>query len=457
MVFCYNTRMANDIHTNSFIIEGSAGKRVLSGKIKVGGAKNDALKIILATTLFKGRVKITRIPDTEDTQKALELMRLLGADVVVNDGGTFKGTASISTDNLTSTSLDHELSKSMRASIVGTGPLLARYGNVSFPAPGGCVIGARPVDLFIEGYKKMGAQVEIKGDRYVITSPKNGLKGAEIIFPMQTVGGTETLMMTAVLAQGKTILKNCAMEPEIVNLGKFLIASGAKITGLGTPTIEIVGRGKKALLKAKKPYLVIPDRLETGSFLLLGALLAKDVTITDCDPGHIEVLITMLRDSGVPIEVKKHNIRVTAPAEGTVLSSFNVRTHEYPGFPTDLQAQMATYLTQASGQGLIFETIFEGRFKYTEELETLGARVTIMNPREILVKGPTPLHASVDAEPLHAHDIRAGFAVVMAALTAKGTSVVKNVYVIDRGYERLEKRLAALGASIRRISDSVIM
>ena len=449
--------------SDTFIIQGLGGKRTLAGEVRINGAKNAVLKAMAAAILFDGPVMLENVPDTEDVNKMSDLLIALGVSVVENLSEktiTINVNASGDAKGLVSTELDHTISQSMRSSVVATGPLLARFGTVTFPAPGGCVIGTRPIDLFVDGYTKMGASVKIVADardnmRYVVTSPKNGLIGAEIIFPIQTVGGTETLMMAAILAHGTTILKNCAMEPEIVHLGEFLISCGAKIRGLGTPTIEIDGFGPKNLLPTQKNkkglvvYHTVPDRIEAGSFLLLGAACAADLKITHCDPSHLDVVIAMLRDSGSDITTGKDFIRI----KGSPVRSFNIRTHEYPGFPTDLQAQAAVYLTQTTGESIIFETIFEGRFKYTEDLKKMGAAITIMNPREILVKGPATLR-TLDGEDLSACDIRAGFAIVMAALLAHGTSVVKNIYYIDRGYEALEIRLRALGADVKRINSA---
>ena len=456
--------------SEKLIVKGLDGKKTLAGEIKINGAKNAVLKAIAAALLFDGPVTLENVPDTEDVSKMSDLLIALGVSVTMDIAGK---KITIDATGLLSTDLDHTISQSMRSSVVTTGPLLGRYGHVSFPAPGGCVIGTRPIDLFIEGYKKMGATVTEVTDvndnsRYNVTAPTGGLTGAEIIFPIQTVGGTETLMMAALLAHGTTILKNCAMEPEIVDLAHYLISCGAHIEGVGSPTIVITGRGHtpervadninaKNLLSTKgKSYRTVPDRIEAGSFLLLGALCAKDLKITHCEPAHLDVVIAMLRDSGVALEVGKDFIHIKGTSAQN-LKPFNIRTHEYPGFPTDLQAPAVVYLTQAAGESIIFETIFEGRFKYADDLKKMGASVTIMNPREILVKGPAALKAldGVDGdqrEELQAYDIRAGFAVIMAALLARGTSVIKNIYFIDRGYENIEGRLRAIGADIQRTS-----
>ena len=426
--------MKND----SFIINGLGGTRILNGEISVNGAKNAVLKAMAASILFSDTVKLENVPKTEDVKKMNALLEKLGAKIT-----HFDHTVTIDTKDIQISELDETLAQSMRASVVLTGPLLARFGKTSFPAPGGCVIGTRPIDLFVEGYKKMGATVELKDDVYHMTGK---LKGAEIFFNIQTVGGTETLMMAAVLAEGKTVLKNCAMEPEIVSVAEFLNSCGANIKGAGTTTIEIIGGG---LLSAKeKSYITVPDRIEAGSFLLLGALCADNLKIKNCNPAHLEVVINMLKESGLPVVTTKDMIEIQNNAKSS-FKSFNVRTHEYPGFPTDLQAPMVTFLTQAKGESIVFETIYEGRLKFVQNLLKLGAGITVMNAREVLIHGGSELKNHSD-ESLDAFDIRAGFATVMAALVAKGTSVIHNVYYIDRGYEDLETRLKALGADIVR-------
>jgi UDP-N-acetylglucosamine 1-carboxyvinyltransferase len=432
--------MKND----SLIIEGLGGEKSLNGEISVFGAKNAVLKAMAATILFSDTVKLENVPDTEDVKKMNILLEKLGAKITHLDH-----TVTIDTKNINISNLDENLAQSMRASVVLTGPLLARFGKTSFPAPGGCVIGARPIDLFVEGYKKMGATVELKNDTYFMSVPNEKLKGAEIFFNIQTVGGTETLMMAAVLAEGKTVLKNCAMEPEIVSVAEYLNSCGAQIKGAGTPTIEIIG-GK--LLESKgKSYMTIPDRIEAGSFLILGALCANNLKIKNCNPLHLESVINLLKESGVNISTNKDSIEIknNGKVKNSSFKSFNVRTHEYPGFPTDLQAPIVTFLTQTTGESIVLETIYEGRFKFIQNLIKLGAEITSMNPREILIHGNADLKNN-SGENLEAFDIRAGFATIIASLLAKGTSVVNNVYYIDRGYENIEGRLNALGAKIVR-------
>lgn len=449
----YNLAM----HTDCLVIEGLAGKKSLKGTVQINGAKNAVLKAMAASVLFSDEMVIANAPDTEDVKKLAHLLRLAGAEVAVDAA---KKEIRINASTITSTDLDHETTKAMRGSVMLTGPLLARFGKVSFNVPGGCVIGARPIDLYVDAYKKLGAKVSVSGDHYSIDG---ALSGAEVFFALQTVGGTETMMMAAVLAKGMTVLKNCAMEPEIVSLAEFLVQCGAKISGIGTPTMTIYGGG---LLKAGgKKYHTIPDRIEAGSFLLLGALCADDLLIEQCNPLHLESVTSALRNAGVALMIGKDSIHIkgNVKTKWADVSSFSVRTHEYPGFPTDLQPQMVAFLTHTTGEGIMFETIFEGRFKYVQDLVRMGAEITEMNPREVLVRGfggeavsgntaggQKMLLALGADEPLRAHDIRAGFAIVMAALAAKGTSVIQNAYYIDRGYERLEERLAALGATIRR-------
>lgn len=432
--------MKNDI----FLIKGLANNKTLNGEIKVNGAKNAVLKAMASSVLFSDFISIENVPRTEDVNKMSSLLKKIGVKIKQKDNKL-----SIDTKGIDSMDLNHGITQSMRASVVLTGPILARFGKVTFHAPGGCVIGARPIDLFINAYEKMGAKVELKDNTYFMSVPKGKLKGAEIFFNIQTVGGTETLMMTAVLAEGKTILKNCAMEPEIVSIAEYLNSCGAEIRGAGTTTIEIIGG--KLLQSKRKSYTTIPDRIEAGSFLILGALCANNLKITNCNPAHMEVTINILKEAGVPIFTTKDTIEIknNGKIKNSTFKSFNIRTHEYPGFPTDLQPPIVTFLTQSSGEGLVFETIYEDRFKFTQNLMRLGANITSMNPREILIHGNVELKNTTD-EILDAYDIRAGFATVMATLLAKGDSIIENVYYIDRGYEDLEKRLNAIGANIKR-------
>ncbi|MEN9524309.1 MAG: UDP-N-acetylglucosamine enolpyruvoyl transferase [Candidatus Parcubacteria bacterium] len=441
---------------DAFVIQGLDGSKTLNGTVYINGAKNSAIKAMAAAILFDGAVMLENVPENSDIETMRKVLEKLGAKVEkIKSGGANNQSSSVNrgqtltidVSSIKSTDIDADLAKSMRSSVVLTGPMLARYRKVTFPSPGGCVIGARPVDLFLSGYEKMGAKVDEIDCVYDISSSQ-GLSSTEIFFNKITVGGTETLMMAAVLANGLTVLKNCAMEPEIVNVAEWLNSCGAKISGAGTSTITIQGTNGK-LLSPKKSFITIPDRITAGSFLILGALCSKEMTIANCRPGHMQAVTELLVSLGVKIKVTENSIIVQGADHYKAIS--DLRTHEYPGFPTDLQAPLVTFLTQSEGESTVFETIYEGRFKYTEELIKLGATVTMMNPREVMIKGPATLRQLPDAEELTAHDIRAGFAVVLAALLGKGKFKVNNVELIDRGYENLEVVLKGLGADIQRV------
>lgn len=423
----------------SFVIQGLAGRKLLSGQIAVCGAKNEALKLMAASILCDTPLPLENMPAIEDVRRMAEIIEKLGGSVKIT------GLAcEIDTGGIAGGAIDHDLAKSLRSSIVLTGPLLARFGSVSFPHPGGDLIGERPVDFFIEGFEKMGATVTIENGEYKVTTAGK-LRGADIFFRWVSVTATETLMMAAVLAEGITTLRNVAMEPEVVDLAEFLVANGAKITGIRTPTLVIEG---SAMLKPTKAWRVIPDRIETGSFLILGALAAKSLKITNCEPEHMRMIIELLSRSGVRIEAGKDTLTITNGGED-VRTAIALKTHEYPGFPTDLQAPMVVYLTQAEGESRIFETIFEGRLNYTQDLVRMGADIALWNPHQAAIKGVTPLHGAT----LESPDIRAGLAFLMAALIAEGESTLHNIYHIDRGYGRIEERLAALGADIKRVQN----
>jgi UDP-N-acetylglucosamine 1-carboxyvinyltransferase len=430
--------------SESLVINGFDGARKLSGRVAVTGAKNAALKAIAGTILFRDRVTLSNIPKINDVERMFELLSLLGADVAQKKRGVYE----VLVPKTLSTTMTTEIAKRFRGSVVTTGPLLARFGSVSFPHPGGCLIGSRPIDLFIEGFKNMGADVAFKNNVYTVTAPDGGLRGATFFLKHQSVTVTETFMMAAVLAKGTTVIKNVAMEPEIEDLANFLNACGAKISGHGTTTITV--RGGKLLSGAGYIYKTMPDRIDAGSFLVLGALAAKELTITNCDPLHLEALIETLRSAGVHIETTKNTIVVCASNE--MYTGVGIKTHEYPGFPTDLQAPMVIFLTQAEGESMVFETIFEGRLNYAEALSSMGANIVMMDPHRVLVRGATPLKG----RKLESPDLRAGLAFVIAAIIAKGESVIHNVdTTIDRGYEEIENRLRAIGVEIERVRDEV--
>lgn len=402
-----------------FIVEGLNGQKKLKGEIAVKGAKNAVLKILPATILFDDEVPIDNVPNIEDVGRMRELLQGLLT---------------------TPTVLRKDIAERFRASIVLTGPVLARYGAVEFPFPGGCVLGERAIDLFLNGFKAMGATVQ-EDDSYFKIIANGKLKGAHILFPLVSVTATETLMMAAVLAEGETILENAAMEPEIGYLAHYLNACGAHIEGMGTPVLRIQGGG--LLRAAGKPFIVPPDRIEAGSFAILAALVGEDVTITNCDPSWLTVPLSLLAQAGVSVETTQNTIRIRGGSDYRMVS---VRTHEYPGFPTDLQAPMAVFMSQCSGEGSILETIFDGRFRYVDDLIIMGADMTVMNPHRVFIRGPKKL----TRKNLESPDLRGGLAYLLAATVAEGTSTIDNAYLIDRGYEHIEDRLSTLGLHIKR-------
>ena len=421
------------------VVKGAGGKKTLEGEVTISGAKNAALPLMAAAILFSGKVDIKKLPEISDVAAMKELLASVGAEVS-QKGKTFSVTPSERSKGI----LSEEVSKRMRASIILTGPVLGRYGKVVFPHPGGCVLGSRPIDLFLTAYEKMGAIVTHSGEAYTIKAPRGGLKGAEIFFKAMSVTATEALMFAAVYAQGKTILHNCAMEPEIAFLADSLNAGGAKINGAGTPTITIT---PVKVLRQKKAFAVLPDRIEAGSFLILGALLAKNLVIKNVIPEHLQIVIELLKESGVPITTTKNSIVIKNNIKpNSSFESFSFRTHEYPGFPTDLQAPMVVFLTQTKGESTILETVFDNRFNFVQALIAMGASINVWNPHQITIHGPSKLKARSLSGP----DIRAGLAYIIAALLAKGQGTIDNVHLIDRGYADIEGRLSALGAKIER-------
>ena len=430
---------------DAFLIKGLDGAKKLTGTISVNGSKNAALPALALPFLFSDTVALENVPALEDIYRVEELLQSIGVSCK-KQKRRYELTAHTAPPH---TTLSPDIAKRLRASILFTGPILARFGSVSFPHPGGCVIGERPIDLFLEGFKKMGARVDEKNGMYHLRAPKTGLRGVEIFFRTQSVTAAETFLMAAVLAHGKTILHNVPVEPEIGALISFLNSCGANISGAETHRIEIIGG--KPLRAREAVYTIIPDRIETGSFLILAALAGKKITITHCDPEHVGAVIEHLRASGVDITVMGNIITVRAPKDKRQFISYKsipLKTHEYPGFATDLQAPMAVFLTQSEGEALVFETIFEGRLGYVQELVRMGAKIQDMGPHRVYIQGRTPLRG----RKLESPDLRAGLAFIIAAFVAKGDSVVHNAYSIDRGYEQIEKRLQKIGASIKRIS-----
>ncbi|MEK9168301.1 MAG: UDP-N-acetylglucosamine 1-carboxyvinyltransferase [Patescibacteria group bacterium] len=425
-----------------FIIQGG---KPLSGEIKVAGSKNAALKIFPVALLTKETIRISNAPEIEDVSRARETLIALGGEVKKINSPAGGGVFDIKLKSNKYIDLPSELVNKFRASIMFVGPMLATRGEASFPHPGGCVIGAgsRPIDMFLDGFKKMGAKVEIirygSGQVYRLTAKK--LKSAEIFFPKITVTGTESLMMTACLAEGETILKNCAMEPEITALADFLNSIGAKIEGAGAPTIKIKGVNK---LKGGE-YKIIPDRIDAGTFAILAAASnSGEVLIKNCNPGHLEALWSLFDKIGINYVLEKNNIKIMPVKK---FFACDIMTHEYPGFVTDLQSPYTVLMTQARGSSLIHETIYDRRLIFADILTQMGANITMCDPHRAVVTGPTKLYGRKLISP----DLRAGAALIIAALIANGKTEIDNIYQIDRGYEKLDERLRNLGADIKRI------
>lgn len=405
----------------------------LRGKIKISGSKNAVLPAIAASLLTEEKIRLKNIPLVKDVLTILTLMKELGASYHIK-----KNSLSLQTKKITAHEASYELVRSMRASILVLGPLLARYGKAMVALPGGCAIGSRPIDLHMHGLQKLGASITL--EHGYIKAEATKLRGAEIEFEKKTVGGTENLLMAATLAEGETVLKNCSLEPEVSNLCELLVKMGAKIDGIGEETIRI--RGAKELGGAI--HEIIPDRIEAGTFLVAGALTRGDIILSDVEPGHLTTIIEKLRHSGAVIErLKNHTLRVIGSPE---IKPQDITTSPYPGFPTDMQAQFMVLMTQALGTSIITETIFDRRFLHVNELLRLGANIEVQGDKAV-VKGQTLLSG---AETI-ATDLRASASLILAGLIASGETVINDVEHLDRGYEHIEEKLKALGASIMRI------
>jgi len=410
-----------------------AGGRFLKGRVAVAGAKNAALPALAATLLTDDAVELTNLPRVRDVRTMLRVLEQLGA--TVNETGA--GAATVRVGRLQSFEAPYDLVKTMRASVLVLGPLVARHGRARVSLPGGCAIGERPINLHIDGLQKMGADITIEHG-YVEAKAKR-LRGASITFPFKTVTGTENLMMAATLAEGTTRLGHCACEPEIVDLAELLVSMGAVIHGAGTE--DIVIEGGQPLRGAR--HRVIPDRIEAGTYLCAGALIGDGIEVVGARADHLEAALTQLAACGVVIERTGEVLRVLRPER---LVARDLRTSPHPGFPTDMQAQYMALMTQASGTALIAETIFERRFMHVGELQRMGANIRI-DGRSAAVTGPTRLTGAQ----VMATDLRASACLVLAGLAADGVTVVDRAYHLDRGYESMETKLGALGASIERI------
>ncbi len=416
------------------------GGAQLQGEIPISGAKNSAIKLMAASLLTDQPLRLTNMPRLADTRFLGRLLKRLGADVIESDGPDGPQTI-LRTAEIVSAIAPYDLVRQMRASFNVLGPLVARAGHAKVSLPGGCTIGARPVDLHLKALEALGASIDLH-EGYVYAQAPRGLKGAEISFPFVSVGATEHTLMAAVLADGETVLNNAACEPEIGDLAECLIAMGAKIDGVGTSTLRIQGVAR--LTGAN--HAVVPDRIETGSYALAVAMAGGEVTLTNTRSDFIEALLGKMEEAGV--EIGRAPGRVTIKRGAERLRAVDVDTQPYPGFATDLQAQFMALMTTAKGESVIRETIFENRFMHAPELTRLGADITV-HGGEARVKGVEQL---VGAQVM-ATDLRASVSLVVAGLAAKGETVVNRVYHLDRGFERLEEKLSACGAQIRRIRD----
>ena len=420
---------------DKFVIRGG---NPLLGTIRVSGAKNAALPAMAAALLAEEPVILENIPQVRDIETTRKLLAAMGAEVELGYGRAQHRTT-LCCRNLASPEASYELVKTMRASTLVLGPLVARCGRARVSLPGGCAIGARPIDLHIKGLERLGAI--ITQEHGYVEARAERLRGAEIVFDKITVTGTEELLMAAALADGETVMQNCAREPEVADLADLLNKMGARIEGAGTATIRV--KGVATLHGAK--HRIIPDRIEAGTFIVAGALTGGDINVAGCEPRHLGALLHKLDEAGVKCVHNADSVRVIGDGP---LRAADMETKEYPGFPTDMQAQYMALATQAEGTSIITENIFENRFMHALELVRMGANIKIEGSRAI-VHGKTPLSAAA----VQASDLRASASLVLAALVADGETIIDRVYHIDRGYEHIEEKLRGVGAQIRRIGE----
>jgi len=409
------------------------GGRSLKGQVRISGAKNAALPILVSSLLTEGSSIYSNVPDLKDVESIKLLLCNLGARAEAHGD-----TVQVDTGRILSYEAPYDLVRKMRASILVLGPMVARLQKARVSLPGGCAIGARPINLHLKGLAQLGADIHLEHG-YVRAQAKK-LKGADIYFDTVTVTGTENLMMAAVLAEGTTILRNAAREPEVVALAEVLNQMGADIQGAGTAAITIKGVTSLRPVSVK----IIPDRIETGTFMIAAALTRGDVTLVDCEPDHVGACIDKLKRAGASIRVDEKTIRIRGNDE---ICSVDVKTQPYPGFPTDMQAQFMVLMSVANGTSIISETIFENRFIHVSELKRMGADIKISG-NTAMVKGVTGLSAA----PVMATDLRASASLILAGLVAQGQTVVNRVYHLDRGYEAIEKKFCELGAAMRRVN-----
>jgi UDP-N-acetylglucosamine 1-carboxyvinyltransferase len=421
---------------DKFVVRGG---NPLLGTIKVSGAKNSALPCMAAAILTEDEVILENIPQVQDIETERKLLVSMGAEVQLGYGRAQHRTH-IKCAILSDPVAKYEIVKTMRASSLVLGPLIARTGVARVAMPGGCAIGGRPIDLHLKALEAMGAT--ITQDHGYLEARTDRLRGAHIVFDKITVTGTEDILMAAVLAEGETILENCAREPEVTDLAALLQAMGAEIAGAGTSTITIQGKAKLHGARHK----INPDRIEAGTFLMAGAITGGDLNVDCCNPAHLGSLIAKLEQLGVRLDVGQDNVRVRSG--GGQLKAADISTEEYPGFPTDMQAQFMALATQCEGTTTVTENIFENRFMHVQELNRMGANITVQG-RTATVRGATPLQSAA----VMCSDLRASASLVLAALVADGESILDRVYHMDRGYERIEEKLRGVGAQIRRMGD----
>jgi len=411
----------------------------LEGEIRISGAKNAALPILMGALLADSPVKVSNVPHLHDITTTLELLGRMGVQLTVDE----RSGVMIDPTTLTETEAPYDLVKTMRASILVLGPLLAKFGKADVSLPGGCAIGTRPVDLHLRGLEQMGADITVDNG-YIRASCKNGLTGAHLFMDQVTVTGTENLMMAATLAKGKTIIENAAREPEVVDLAKYLNSMGAKITGIGSDTIVIEGVENLGGTE----YKILPDRIETGTYLVAAAMTRGKVLLKDTDANQLEAVLLKLEEAGADISIGEDWILLDM--HGKRPKAVNIRTAPYPAFPTDMQAQFTALNSVAEGQATIVETVFENRFMHVQEMQRMGADLKIEG-NTVFCNGREGLTCA----PVMATDLRASASLVLAGLVADGDTVVERIYHIDRGYECIEEKLQQLGAKIRRIPGSV--
>ncbi len=411
------------------------GKQKLRGSVSISGAKNSALPLLAATLLSKNKITITNVPEVTDVKTLLTLLGNLGSTYSYE-----KNYVKIDTTKVKSACANYDIVRTMRASILTLGPLLARFGHCEVSLPGGCAIGQRPIDLHLKALEQMGAKIELK-DGYLLATASQGLKGATIIFDKVTVTGSENIIMAASLAHGVTKLVNVAKEPEVVQLCEVLCEAGVKIDGIGTANLTIVGSYGKLL--DMQDFRVIPDRIEAGTYLCAGAITNSKITLTDVNPKHMEAITLKLIQMGFGIEEREDTITILPASK---ILPTDIETTEYPGFPTDMQAQFMALCTQADGTSIIDERLFENRFMHVSELSRMGTNIKLKG-HSATVEGNSTLNSA----DVMATDLRASSALILAALVAKGRTKVHRIYHLDRGYENLEGKFSNLGANIERL------